>query len=600
MEVKVLNSIRFASLSANYELDTNVNLKATNRASYHGLDLTLDECLSAVKDTSINNYSSFYLSNDYDYKDVLSLDKLALPSNYTFTSYIRLNNDSENTYLASKPAPKEGLTSLYYTSTLDKNAFFEINFLDDLNCKIKHTEGGITRYLTYNYLTTNLSMLTGTDTVQQFDLNTFQYVYDASSDFITFTKKIFDAPHVLTYSSLSTLTLEPSDNNARIFPFLTTQTFKLRENPTTINDLLSTSNYVYKKTLDDRELKVSLDESVYSFNSNFLYNAEYYNINPYKNNNLYVNILNLKNQKTAKNTQSQGGVFLNQPAFKHRYYEDLYTGVNQIKGNYNIGLGYSSYTLAKTLKKDNLNYLKMSTTINKEEIQKFSKLSEEWWDVNGKFKPLHMFNPIRIEYITENIKKHLKIKKDKVNSLEGLKILDIGCGGGLISEPMTRLGAKVTGIDASKKNINIAKTHSMESGLEINYVNTSPEKLEDFETYDVILNLEIVEHVDNVDLYIKSCQKLLNKNGLMFTATLNRSFTSYIKAIIGAEYILRWLPIGTHDWNKFLKPEELENYLTKEKLITQDICGLTFNPFTKRWKKSSDLSVNYIICSLKN
>ena len=242
----------------------------------------------------------------------------------------------------------------------------------------------------------------------------------------------------------------------------------------------------------------------------------------------------------------------------------------------------------------------MSTTINKEEIQKFSKLSKEWWDVNGKFKPLHMFNPIRIEYITENIKKHFKIKKDKVNSLESLKILDIGCGGGLISEPMTRLGAKVTGIDASEKNINIAKMHSKESGLNINYINASPEKLKDFESYDVILNLEIVEHVDNVDLYIKSCKKLLKKNGLMFTATLNRSLISYIKAIIGAEYILRWLPIGTHDWNKFLKPEELENYLTKEKLITQDISGLKFNPLTKKWKKSSDLSVNYIICSLKN
>jgi len=242
----------------------------------------------------------------------------------------------------------------------------------------------------------------------------------------------------------------------------------------------------------------------------------------------------------------------------------------------------------------------MSTTINKEEIQKFSKLSEEWWDVNGKFKPLHMFNPIRIEYITENIKKHFKIKKDKTNSLEGLKILDIGCGGGLISEPMTRLGAKVTGIDASKKNIKVAKMHSTKSGLKINYINTSPEKLKNFETYNVILNLEIVEHVDNVNLYISSCQKLLKKNGLIFTATLNRSLTSYIKAIIGAEYILRWLPIGTHDWNKFLKPEELENYLTKEKLVTKDISGLKFNPFTKRWKKSSDLSVNYIICSSKN
>ena len=242
----------------------------------------------------------------------------------------------------------------------------------------------------------------------------------------------------------------------------------------------------------------------------------------------------------------------------------------------------------------------MSTTINKEEIQKFSKLSEEWWDANGKFKPLHMFNPIRIEYITENIKKNFKINSDKINYLEGLKILDIGCGGGLISEPITRLGAKVTGIDASEKNINVARIHAKESGLEIDYVNTSPENLKNFETYDVILNLEVVEHVDNVGLYIKSCRKLLKKNGLMFTATLNRTLTSYVKAIIGAEYILRWLPIGTHDWNKFLKPEQLESYLTSEKLTTQDMSGLEFNPFTKKWKKSSDLSVNYIICSLKN
>ena len=148
----------------------------------------------------------------------------------------------------------------------------------------------------------------------------------------------------------------------------------------------------------------------------------------------------------------------------------------------------------------------MSTTINKEEIQKFSKLSEEWWDVNGKFKPLHMFNPIRIEYITENIKKHFKIKSDKKNFLQGLEILDIGCGGGLISEPMTRLGAKVTGIDASEKNINVARMHSKKSKLEINYINSSPENLEDFEKYDIILNLEIVEHVDNVNFYIKSVQ----------------------------------------------------------------------------------------------
>jgi 2-polyprenyl-6-hydroxyphenyl methylase/3-demethylubiquinone-9 3-methyltransferase len=242
----------------------------------------------------------------------------------------------------------------------------------------------------------------------------------------------------------------------------------------------------------------------------------------------------------------------------------------------------------------------MSTTINKEEIQKFSKLADEWWDVNGKFKPLHMFNPIRIEYITDQIKRYFKISEDKPNYLEKLNILDIGCGGGLISEPMSRLGAKVTGIDASEKNIQIAKLHSKKSGLQVNYFNTSPENFNEVNKFDIILNLEIVEHVENVSLYIKSCNKLLKKGGLMFTATLNRSFISYVKAIIGAEYILRWLPIGTHDWNKFLKPEELENFLTQENFSTLDVKGLKFNPFFKKWKKSNDLSVNYIISSFKN
>ena len=165
---------------------------------------------------------------------------------------------------------------------------------------------------------------------------------------------------------------------------------------------------------------------------------------------------------------------------------------------------------------------------------------------------------------------------------------------------MARLGANVTGIDASEKNINIAKIHAEKSELKISYIQASPEQLNETEKFDVILNLEVVEHVENVNLYIKSCYKLLKKNGLMFTATLNRSFTSYIKAIIGAEYVLRWLPKGTHDWNKFIKPEELENLLFKEKFSTIDIKGLNFNPFIFKWKKSNDLSVNYIICSLKN
>ncbi len=240
------------------------------------------------------------------------------------------------------------------------------------------------------------------------------------------------------------------------------------------------------------------------------------------------------------------------------------------------------------------------TTINKEEIQKFSKLADEWWNTSGKFKPLHMFNPIRIEYITQITREHFKITDEKSNLFEGLKVLDIGCGGGLMSEPMARLGAEVTGIDASEKNIKIAKTHSEKNGLKINYLNKSPEQLDYNQTYDVILNLEIIEHVEDVNLYIKSCHRLLKKNGLMFTATLNRTITSYLKAIVGAEYILRWLPIGTHDWNKFIKPEDLEKKLYDLKFSTVDIKGLEFNPFLRKWSKSEDLSVNYIISSTKN
>ena len=240
------------------------------------------------------------------------------------------------------------------------------------------------------------------------------------------------------------------------------------------------------------------------------------------------------------------------------------------------------------------------TTINKEEIQKFSDMADEWWDVSGKFKPLHMFNPIRIEYIIENIKSHFNILNKENRFLKDINLLDIGCGGGLISEPMARLGANVTGIDASQKNINVAKLHANKSNLNIKYLNKSPEQLDETEKYDVILNLEIVEHVDDLKLYIKSCNKLLKKNGLMFTATLNRTITSYIKAIIGAEYILRWLPIGTHDWNKFLTPEELKNIAEKNNFIFDELIGMKFNFLLNKRKKSKDSSVNYISTFLKN
>ena len=211
-----------------------------------------------------------------------------------------------------------------------------------------------------------------------------------------------------------------------------------------------------------------------------------------------------------------------------------------------------------------------------------------------------MFNPIRIEYILDIALSHFKINKSKNLPLKNLKILDIGCGGGLISEPMSRLGANITGIDASSKNIEIAKIHAKKNNLKINYQNNSPEQMNKKDQYDLILNLEVVEHVDNLDLYLQACSDLLKKDGLIFTATLNKSFTSFIKAIIGAEYVLRWLPIGTHDWNKFLKPEDLEEKLNNFDISTKDISGLEFNPFTQKWKRSNNLSVNYIIAGIKN
>ena len=239
------------------------------------------------------------------------------------------------------------------------------------------------------------------------------------------------------------------------------------------------------------------------------------------------------------------------------------------------------------------------TTVNKEEIQKFSKIADEWWDTEGKFKPLHMFNPIRIKYIKDKCISHFKLKGNHLKPLNSLEFLDIGCGGGLISEPMCRLGAKVTGIDASSKNINVADIHAKKNNLNINYINTSPEKSLINKKFDVVLNLEIVEHVDNVDLFLESSSKLLKPNGIIFIATINRTFESYMKAIVGAEYILRWLPIGTHEWNKFLKPNEIHKKLEKLNFKNIETDGFNFNLFSQNWKKSKDCSVNYIIVAEK-
>mgnify|MGYP001169100681 FL=1 len=234
-----------------------------------------------------------------------------------------------------------------------------------------------------------------------------------------------------------------------------------------------------------------------------------------------------------------------------------------------------------------------TNTINKKEIEKFSKIAEEWWDPKGKFKPLHKFNPIRISYIKENIIDTFNLQKND-NSLKGIKILDIGCGGGLLSEPMARMGADVTGIDASEKNINVAKLHAEKNELKIKYYCSSPENFKTDDKFDVILNMEIIEHVDDVDFFLKSCAKLLKRNGIMFVATLNKTLKSYLFAIIGAEYVLRWLPIGTHEWEKFIKPEELINLTKKCNLILNDLKGVKFNLLLNEWKLSSDKSVNYI------
>ncbi len=239
------------------------------------------------------------------------------------------------------------------------------------------------------------------------------------------------------------------------------------------------------------------------------------------------------------------------------------------------------------------------SSVNKKEIEKFSKIATEWWDPDGKFKPLHKFNPIRIKYIKENIISNFKLK-NKNKPLSGINILDIGCGGGLLSEPMSRLGASVTGIDASSKNIKIAKLHSKKSKLRINYVATSPEKLMKKKKFDVILNMEIVEHVEDIDFFLKSCSKLLKKNGLMFIATINKTFKSYIFAIIGAEYILRWLPIGTHEWEKFVKPEDLKEILIKNNLSLKKLDGINFNIIKNEWNISKDSSINYIAKFIKN
>jgi len=240
------------------------------------------------------------------------------------------------------------------------------------------------------------------------------------------------------------------------------------------------------------------------------------------------------------------------------------------------------------------------TTVNKIEIEKFSRMAQDWWNPNGQFKPLHLFNPARIKFIKEKLILYFNLNKNTSKPLKGLKILDIGCGGGLLCEPLNMLGAEITGVDASKDNIEIAKQHAKEMNLDIQYICSSPENLNIKKKFDIVLNMEVVEHVEDVNLFIHHCSKLIKKDGIMFVATLNKNLKSFLFGIIGAEYILRWLPVGTHDWDKFLEPQDLENILINNDFLADETVGMKFNLISNKWYQSTDTSVNYISTFLKN
>jgi 2-polyprenyl-6-hydroxyphenyl methylase/3-demethylubiquinone-9 3-methyltransferase len=241
------------------------------------------------------------------------------------------------------------------------------------------------------------------------------------------------------------------------------------------------------------------------------------------------------------------------------------------------------------------------TTVDPAEIAKFEAMAAEWWDTNGKFKPLHMLNPCRLDYITRQIAAEFDRDLSSEMPFSGLRILDIGCGGGLLSEPMARLGATVIGADAAERNIPVAKLHAEQSGLEIDYRFTTAEAMAaEGEQFDAILNMEVVEHVADPQSYLTACRQLLKPGGLMVCSTLNRNPKSYLFAIIGAEHVMRWLPKGTHEWQKFITPDELYGLLRQSGLEPVDRKGFVFNPLAWTWSIShKDLSVNYVTASKK-
>ena len=240
--------------------------------------------------------------------------------------------------------------------------------------------------------------------------------------------------------------------------------------------------------------------------------------------------------------------------------------------------------------------IKQETTIDQSEVDRFSAMAAEWWDPSGKFRPLHKFNPVRLQYIKEQICEHFNRDISDREALKGLRILDIGCGGGLLSEPMARMGANVTGADASEINIEVAKIHAKQSGLKIDYRAVTSEELQaNGEKFDVILNMEVVEHVADVDLFMTSCAKMVKPDGLMFIATINRTPKARALAIFMAENVLKWLPKGTHQYEKLVQPQEIEAPLNAQGMEVIDKTGVFYNVFQDRWNKSSDMDVNYML-----